>query len=133
MKIPAWLVPALLLLGLAGCSDSATSLVCPARNGPSLVVYVLDAQTGRSVAPQASGWWTSGSTSDSLRHWPVQGTADTVLAAFGPVGTYEVRVSRPGHETWVRSNVEVTRGQCGPSRAEFTATLSAVQTIVVSQ
>lgn len=125
MKISALLAPALLCMGLGACSDTSTSLVCPGSSGPSLVVYVVDAQSGRSVAMQASGWWTSGAATDSLRHVPSATGEDTVLAAFGPAGTYQVRVARAGHTEWVRDDVVVTRGECGPARAEFTATLTA--------
>jgi hypothetical protein len=130
MKISALLAPAVLCMALGACDDTATSLVCPGNSGPSVVVYVLDAQSGRSVVGQASGTWTSGDLSDSLRHVPTASGQDTVLAAFGPAGTYQVRVARPGHTDWVRSDVVVTRGQCGPTQAEFTATLTAVQTVV---
>lgn len=130
MKIFALLAPAVLCMALGACSDSATSLVCPGSMGPSVVVYVLDAQSGRSAVAQASGTWTGGGQSDSLRHVPSATGTDTVLAAFGPVGTYQVRVARPGHTDWVRNDVVVTRGQCGPTREEFTATLTAVQTTI---
>jgi hypothetical protein len=134
MKMPSLPAAALLCLGLGACSDLSTSLVCPARSGPSLVVYVMDAQSGRSVAEQASGTWSSGGVTDSLRHQRAESdTLTTVLAAFGPAGTYEVRVTRPGHADWVRNDVVVTRGQCGPTRAEFTATHTAVTTLVVSE
>lgn len=130
MKLFAPLAPAVLCAALGACSDLSTSLVCPGSAGPSVVVYVLDAQSGRSVVDQASGSWTSGGVTDSLRHVPSVTGTDTVLAAFGPVGTYQLRVARPGHTDWVRSDVVVTRGQCGPTREEFTATLTAVQTSV---
>jgi hypothetical protein len=129
MKIFALLAPALLCLGLGACSDLSTSLVCPARSGPSLVVYVLDAQSGLSVSDQASGSWSSGGMSDSLHHWRAE-DGSTALAAFGPAGTYQVRVVRPGHADWVREDVVVTRGQCGPARAEFAATLTATELVV---
>lgn len=128
MKTFAPLAPALLCLGLAACSDSATSVVCPATPGPSLVVHVVDARSGASVSEQASGWWTSGAMADSLRH--LSSGASVVLAAFGPPGTYQVRVVRPGHADWVADDVVVGRGQCGPARLEFTATLTAVHVLV---
>jgi hypothetical protein len=125
MKIFALLAPAVLCITLAACDDSATSVVCPGDAGPSVVVSVLDAQTGQSVTAQASGTWTVGTVSDSLRHYPEAG-GGMVLAAFGPPGTYEVRVVRPGHEDWIASGIQVSAGQCGPARANVTATLTAV-------
>lgn len=124
MKIFARAVPALLCLGLGACSDAATSLVCPAEPGPSLVVRVLDAESGLSVSEQAYGTWRSGDRTDSLHHVST-GDGSIALAAFGPPGTYHVRVLRPGHADWVRNDVLVSPGQCGPARAEFTATLTA--------
>ncbi|HVH13680.1 MAG TPA: carboxypeptidase-like regulatory domain-containing protein [Longimicrobium sp.] len=121
MKIFARAVPALLFLGLGACSDAATLLVCPSRPHPSLVVWVVDAETGLSVSEQASGTWRSGDMADSLHHVST-GDGSTVLAAFGPPGTYQVRVLRPGHADWVRDDIVVPPGQCGPARVEFTAT-----------
>lgn len=129
MKISALLAPVALCMALAACDDMSTSVVCPGLAGPSLVVSVVDAQTGLSVTGLASGTWTTGVLSDSLRHYPEPG-GDTVLAAFGPPGVYEVRVVRPGHEDWVRTGVQVAEGRCGPARADVTATLTAVHQAV---
>lgn len=129
MKIFALLASAALCITLAACDDMSTSVVCPGVTGPSVVVSVLDAQTGQSVTAQASGTWTTGALSDSLRHYPEPG-GDTVLAAFGPPGTYQVRVVRPGHEDWIASGVQVSEGRCGPARANVTATLTAVHQAV---
>lgn len=135
MKTFARAAPALLCLALAACDDAATSVVCPGVAGPSLVVNVVDAFSGQSVTEQASGWWTAGTLSgtitDSLRHVPSDaGDGTTLLAAFGPPGTYQVLVVRPGHEDWVRSDVQVSEGRCGPTRATVTATLTAVHQAV---
>lgn len=117
----------LLCLFLGACSDSATSLVCPGEAGPSVVVNVVDAVSGASVTHQASGTWTSGTRSDSLRH-VMQPDSVMVLAAFGPPGIYQVRVVRAGHEDWVSSDVMVPEGRCGPARSNVTATLTATAT-----
>lgn len=126
MKIFARLAPALLCLVAGACSDSATSVVCPGQAAPSLVVNVVDARSGESVSLQASGTWTSGGMSDSLRHVVTLPDSLVVLAAFGPPGTYQVRVVRPGHTDWIRDDVVVSEGSCGPARSSVTATLTAV-------
>lgn len=107
------------LLALAGCSDSAVTLVCP--GGPSVVVNVVEGPTGSSVAAAATGTWSVGELTDSLRHVTVEGT--TRLAAYGPPGTYNLLVQRPGFASWRAQGVVVPDDECGPRRAELTATL----------
>lgn len=126
MKTSALLAPLVLCLALGACDDTATSVVCPAEPGPSLLISVVDAVSGESVAPEASGWWTSGAVSDSLRHVSAQAQAGvTLLAAYGPPGLYDVRVQRPGRMDWVRTGIQVPPGTCGPVRTELTAQVIA--------
>lgn len=130
MKIFARLAPLLLCLPLGACSDSSTSVVCPGELGPAVVVNVVDSFSGASVTRQASGSWTSGTRSDSLRHF-VQSDSTVVLAAFGPPGIYQLRVIRPGHLDWVSGDVVVAEGRCGPARSMVTATLTISSPMVV--
>ena len=125
MRSPWLLAPALLCLAVAGCDDLSTSTVCPSEPGPALLVNVVDAASGLPVAQEARGQWTTGALADSLRHVSMGPDSAVVLAAFGPPGTYEVRVERPGHADWVRSGVVVAPGACGPARADVTAQLTA--------
>src|SRR5687767_14409190 len=98
MKTFARPAAALLLLALAACSDNALSVVCPGQERPSLLVNVLDSISGESVATESRGWWTMGGVTDSLRHLqPNTAEGAVLLAAYGPPGTYDVRVVRPGH------------------------------------
>lgn len=125
MRSPRLLAPALLCIAVAACDDMSTSTVCPGQPGPALLVNVVDAASGLPVAHEARGRWSTGALSDSLRHVAVGPDSTVVLAAFGPPGTYEVRVERPGHADWVRGGVVVAPGTCGPARANVTAQLTA--------
>lgn len=116
MKIRAPRTLALLCLGLAGCSDSATSVVCPGQAAPALLVRVVDATTRESVAAEARGGWSTGAVSDSMRH-VVDPNGESVLAVFGPPGTYQLHVQRPGYPEWVRSGVDVRGGACSGGRS----------------
>lgn len=125
MKNFALLAPSLLCLFAGACSDAAVSVVCPGEPPPSVLVNVVDATSGQSVSHEATGWWTTGTVSDSLRHvQPTNPDGPVRLAAFGPPGTYEVRVVRPGHADWVRSNIVVVQGTCGPDGEDLIAQLS---------
>jgi len=109
-----------LLLFSAACSDVSTQVVCSGTVRPSVMVNVVDPASNTSVSREASGTWSTGTLGDSLRH--VQGEGgDVLLAAFGPSGTYLVRVARPGHADWIRGDVVVQKGVCGPEPAALTA------------
>lgn len=120
----AALLPGLLL---GACSDSALSVVCPGEMRPSVLVTVVDSVSRESVAAQAAGVWINGNATDSLRHVPPAFTGGPVrLGAYGPAGTYEVRISRPGSPVWTLRNIEVGEGTCGPFTVEFEARLAPV-------
>jgi hypothetical protein len=95
-------------------------VVCPDRASPALLVNVLDPVTLASVAPQATGRWSTGAMSDSLVHVINPASGQVMLAAYGPPGLYTVRVSRPGLPDWVRGDIMVEEGVCGPRGAELT-------------
>jgi hypothetical protein len=130
MKFFARVAPALMCLALGACSDMSTSVVCPGEAGPAVVVNVVDGLSGASVSRQASGTWTSGTLSDSLRH-VVQADSTVVLAAYGPPGVYHVRVVRPGHTEWVSGDLVVTEGRCGPARSLVTATITVSSPLII--
>lgn len=125
MKTSALIAPVLLFAALAACSDMATQVVCPDRASPAVLVNVVDPSTNTSVSSEASGTWTNGTQRDSLVHVPNTATGEIMLAAYGPPGVYEVRVVRPGHPVWVRGNIVVTQGVCGPQSADLTAVHTA--------
>ena len=112
MKISTLLAPAL-CLALAGCEDMALSVVCPGEPQPSVVVNVLDAE-GLPVSHPTTGWFTVGVTTDSMRQRNI-GDGATRLAAFGPIGMYQLRVLPAGLPEVLLSNVHVEEGACGPA------------------
>jgi hypothetical protein len=117
MKIFATLAPAL-CLALVAC-DQSLSFVCPDSRQPALLLQVFDARTQESVSGEATGWWTVGAVTDSLRH--VQRTEGvTELVAYGPAGVYQILVRRPGHADWVRTDVLVPDSECGPATVRLT-------------
>lgn len=107
---------------LAACSDAAVNYVCPDVPSPAVIVRVTDGPSQQRAELLATGTWSTGVLSDSLRH--VAAGADRYLAAFGPAGTYTVRVQRPGFASWERSGVVVLNGSCGPATQELSATLA---------
>ncbi|HEX8393019.1 MAG TPA: hypothetical protein VF665_11725 [Longimicrobium sp.] len=118
IRVPPRLAAACIALPLAaGCSDVTTATVCDNTTVPSVLVSVMnDARQPVS----ASGTWTAGTLSDSLRHLPGDSAR---LAAYGPAGVYTVRVQGQGTAPWVATNVYVTAGQCGPATAYLEATI----------
>lgn len=125
MKIPVLLAPAL-CLALAGCNDVALSVVCPDLPQPAVVVGVMDANTRAAAAAESQGWFTVGTTTDSMRH-AVRVEGVPQLFAFGPPGVYHVRVERAGYTEWEQSGVVVQEGQCGPATVQLQATLQRLQ------
>lgn len=114
---------ALSLLALCACADLSTSVVCPGEQGASLVIEVVEAQTGRSVAHEAFGSWSTTLAQDSLRHVStVEGRV--YLAAYGPPGTYRVSIMRMTGPEWFRGDITVVQGTCGPATRNLTAMLA---------
>ncbi len=123
MKISATLAPAL-CLALAAC-DQSLSFVCPDSQQPAVLLQVIDANSQQSVSAEVTGWWTVGAVSDSLRHMPrSEGVVE--LAAYGPAGVYQLRVQRPGHPEWTRTNLVVPESACGPATVRITAMIAPV-------
>jgi hypothetical protein len=126
MNLFARLAPLPLVLAASACADLSTQVVCSGVARPSLVVDAVDAATGLSVSAEAAGSWSSGTFSDSLRHVQT-GDGGVRLAAYGPAGIYQVRVSRPGFADWTRAGVEVQQDVCGPRVVNLTATHGTLQ------
>ncbi|HEV3050795.1 MAG TPA: hypothetical protein VGX50_10820 [Longimicrobium sp.] len=123
MKISTLLAPAL-CLALAGCDDLALSVVCPGEPQPSVVVNLLDGD-GLPVSHPTTGWFTVGGTTDSLRQRNI-GDGATRLAAFGPIGMYQLRVIPAGQAEVSLPNVRVDEGACGPATRFVDVQLAAM-------
>jgi hypothetical protein len=107
---------------VGACDDSATNVVCPNAATPAVLVRVVDGFTQQRVELQVTGTWSTGAVSDSLRHL---GTgAERYLGAFGPAGTYTVRLQRPGSVAWELGGIVVPDAICGPQTQELTVTLA---------
>lgn len=104
---PAAAMAALALL--AGCSDMAVSVVCPAEPPPAVAIAVTHPVTGIPLTSDASGWFAVGARQDSLRFHPGGG----VLVAEGGPGSYRVEVTVPGHESWRHDALHVAEDACG--------------------
>lgn len=113
----------LLALLLAGCNGGGLTdgVVCPAVLVPSLEVAVLDAATGASLVPGATGSWVSGDEAGTLEEVDF---AARFLTAYGPAGRYRVTVRHPGYLAWERADVRVNRGTCGPETVVLNAALA---------
>lgn len=114
----------LLALGLAGCGDGGgltDGVVCPAVVRPALEVSVTDAATGAGLVPGATGQWAAGGRTGSLEEVDL---AARFLTAFGPAGRYRLTVQHPGYAAWVRDDVRVPGGPCGPETVALDARLT---------
>ena len=81
--------------------------ICTLEARAGLLVTVLDAATGRNLAPDANVRVTDGEYSEMLN--PIEGT---YVGAYERAGTYTVVVSAPGHAQWQRIGVTVGRDEC---------------------
>lgn len=97
---------------LAACGDggSPAGVDCPDVFRPMIVVQVTDASTGQPAAEGAGGTISEGAfTSQLIRY----GTDRLAPQATGRPGTYDVVVTRPGFQSWIRTAVQVPAAECG--------------------
>ncbi len=111
-------VAALPLLG--ACADTALSIICPPEPDPAIAVAVVDTGATRSLTRQASGWFTVGAQSDSLRYRATP--SGEGLFATGPVGSYRIEVRVPGYAPWSADGVRVAASACGVQTVRLVAT-----------
>jgi len=104
---------ALLLAPLAGaCTDT---LLCTTEARAAISVNVIDAGTRVPIAGYR-GIVRDGSYSDSLRFGG---------AAYERTGTYTVTIEADGYQTWTRSGIVVTDGECHVNGVSLLAELEA--------
>jgi hypothetical protein len=93
----------------SGCGSSTLVCFCAAPRSLSVVVTVRDSISGQAAADGAIGTLVGGSVDDTL----VQ-TDSLTLEGGDAMGTFTVRIDRPGYLTWTASDVHVTQqGPCG--------------------
>ena len=94
-----WLV----VLGLLGCRDAADTVNCAPAPPFTIVATVIDSVTGGAAAAGTDAVAVDGAVRDTL--------APAGLARLENrsrrVGTYTVRVRKPGYRDWVRAGVDV--------------------------
>jgi hypothetical protein len=122
MKCRAVLLAAT-LLGLPGCNDTATSVVCSPSPGPAVSIFVVDEAQSRSLAGEAHGWYRVGTREDSLRYRTLHD--GDFLAAYGTGGFYDIEVHVEGRLPWLARSIRVADGVCGPETVRLLATPQA--------
>jgi hypothetical protein len=110
-----WAAIAAACAGVAGCSSiTAGGSECTTELVPGIAVAVRDATTGQPAAQGASGVITSGSYSENMR--VLQNDTSGVPLWIGGAdernGTYSLRITKPGYQTWTQDGVRVVNGVC---------------------
>jgi hypothetical protein len=123
-----WAAVAALGMGVAACkSVTAGGSACTGEVVPGIAVAVRDSVSGASIAQGASGTITSGSYTEAMR--PLQNDNDGIPLWIGGAderaGTYSLRITRPGYQTWTQSNVKVQEGPCHVFTTQLNARLVA--------
>lgn len=104
------------LLAVAGCGNDPIAFACTDEARPSVMVIVLDSVSGIGLAAGATVVLQDGTYSDSAvsgTGFPMPGdSAFYATNTYERVGTYTVRVRRPGYALWQRQDVRVTKDRC---------------------
>jgi hypothetical protein len=107
---PSTLLCSLSLVFIAsGCSSEILTGKCAAPAPRSVVVSVRDSVSGRAAADNAIGTLVGVGVDDTLFH------VDSLTLEGGTqLGTFTVRIDKPGFLTWIADSVMVTqKGPCG--------------------
>lgn len=96
-------------LAILGCGSDGVVAACRAAPSIAIEISVRDSVTGAAAATSALGIIESGGVVDTLF------VRDSLKMSGGSaLGTYSVRVDRPGYLTWSAPGVHVTHsGMCG--------------------
>jgi hypothetical protein len=91
------------------CSSEILTGKCTAPAPRSVVVTVRDSVTGKAAADNAIGTLVGAGVNDTLFH------VDSLTLEGGTLlGTFTVRIDKPGYLTWIANDVMVTqKGPCG--------------------
>jgi hypothetical protein len=116
--------PLLLTAVIVVCTSCNTDGLCTAIDRTSLIVTVVDAQSGAridsgsTVVVTGEGLHDSISVPDSSRFAPTAVWHESEI----PAGTYSVAVRKPGYTDWTRDGVVIKRDGC---HVTFPANLTA--------
>jgi len=94
---------------VTSCSSEILTGKCTAPAPRSVVVTVRDSISGKAAADNAIGTLEGAGVVDTLFH------VDSLTLEGGTqLGTFTVRIDKPGYLTWIASDVMVTqKGPCG--------------------
>jgi len=106
---------ALVLLAVAAAFPSAGCKTCTLVAERPIEVEVRDSLTGEPLADSTTAWVTKGPVVDSLQlvGWDADNKGLYLGIDYVGTGRYTVVVQRPGYRTWQRTDVDVTKDQCG--------------------
>lgn len=98
-----------LLLIASRCSTEILTGKCTAPAPRSVVVTVRDSVSGKAAADNAIGTLVGAGVDDTLFH------VDSLTLEGGTLlGTFTVRIEKPGYLTWIANDVMVSqKGPCG--------------------
>lgn len=96
------------LVASAGCSV-VDPIACTDEARPGITVTVQDSITGGSVG---GGGLIKATDGFYLSEAATFAGIDSYGLAFERAGTYTVTVQQPNYQTWTRTGVRVTKGQC---------------------
>lgn len=117
-----------LLLTAAGiviCTGCNTNDVCNAIDKTSLIVTVVDSQSGARIDSGSTVVVTGGGLRDSVvvpdssRGLPTAVWRESEV----PAGTYSISVHKSGYADWIRNGVVIKRDGCHVTTANLTAAL----------
>lgn len=104
-------IPILFILGAADC-DVLGPGTCLDIRKYGITLLVLDAQGGAIASDSVPAIAVDGEYADTTtRHTQGAGWARAGLAAER-AGTYRVEVHADGYESWARTDVRVSEGEC---------------------
>ena len=113
----ALLVSSLALMAACNNLTGYDNRVCTADARAGINVTVVDDATGAAIG-NASGVARDGAYIEQL-----QAFNGNIFGAFEREGTYEVSVTAPGYQTWLRENVIVRADECHVIPVRLTARL----------
>jgi len=123
-----FIVFAIVVASIPGCSLIFSPEMCSANVAPGLSVAVQDSASGAMIASGTQLIARDGayveSSSVPANHPELD--SSTLQAAGERGGTYSVTVQKPGYRDWTRSNVRVTKGECHVNTVSLTALLQRI-------
>src|SRR5690349_21676429 len=115
------LLPLVLATGCDGWGGACTASV-----EPSLIVFATDSLTGDTLGVGIHGTVQGAGHSDTLSPYYTDSLGNP-LAFVGPyeaAGSFTITIEHADYQTWHRSGVKVSRGECHVETRTITARMS---------